>query len=105
MVDSLLRSNFDGVNIINSIVVAKNKSIQISQIRHEKNSEYQSCVTLTVVTDKQKRSVSATLFGGKPRIVNVKGIKIEAELLKYNLFHYLLSNLPYPNFYLYLFQF
>ncbi len=95
MVYSLLRSNFDGVNIINSIVVAKNKSIQISQIRHEKNSEYQSCVTLTVVTDKQKRSVSATLFGGKPRIVNVKGIKIEAELLKYNLY---ISNEDKPGF-------
>ena len=92
---SLLKSNFDGVNVINSIVVAKNKSIQISETKHEKVGEYQSCVTLTIETDKQTRSVTGTLFGGKPRIVNIKGIKIEAELSKYNLY---ISNEDKPGF-------
>jgi D-3-phosphoglycerate dehydrogenase len=75
--------------------VAKSKSIEITETKHEKACEYQSCVTLTVVTDKQTRSVSGTLFGGKPRIVNVKGIDIEAELLKYNLY---ISNEDKPGF-------
>ena len=92
---SLLKYNFDGVNVINSIVVAKNKSIQISETKHEKVGEYQSCVTLTIETDKQTRSVTGTLFGGKPRIVNIKGIKIEAELSKYNLY---ISNEDKPGF-------
>ncbi len=92
---SLLKSNFDGVNVINSLSVAKSKSIEITETKHEKACEYQSCVTLTVVTDKQSRSVSGTLFGGKPRIVNVKGIDIEAELLKYNLY---ISNEDKPGF-------
>ena len=35
------------------------------------------------------------MFGGKPRIVNVKGIKIEAELSKYNLY---ISNEDKPGF-------
>ena len=59
---SLLKKNFDGVNVINSVVVAKNKSIQITEIKHEKASEYQSCITLTIETEKQTRSVSGTLF-------------------------------------------
>jgi D-3-phosphoglycerate dehydrogenase len=92
---SLLKSNFDGVNVINSVSVAKSKSIEIAETKHEKACEYQSCVTLTVVTDKQTRSVSGTLFGGKPRIVNVKGIDIEAELSKYNLY---ISNEDKPGF-------
>jgi D-3-phosphoglycerate dehydrogenase len=92
---SLLKSNFDGVNVINSVSVAKSKSIEITETKHEKNCEYQSCVTLTVVTDKQTRSVSGTLFGGKPRIVNIKGIDIEAELSKYNLY---ISNEDKPGF-------
>ncbi len=92
---SLLKSNFDGVNVINSMSVAKSKSIEITETKHEKTCEYQSCVTLTVVTDKQTRSVSGTLFGGKPRIVNVKGIDIEAELSKYNLY---ISNEDKPGF-------
>ena len=62
---------------------------------YEKACEYQSCVTLTIETDKQKRSVSGTLFGGKPRIVNIKGIKIEAELSQYNLY---ISNEDKPGF-------
>ena len=95
MICALLKSNFDGVNVINSILVAKNKSIQISETKHEKAYEYQSCVTLTIETDKQTRSVSGTLFGGKPRIVNIKGIKIEAELAKYNLY---ISNEDKPGF-------
>ena len=95
MICALLKSNFDGVNVINSILVAKNKSIQISETKHEKVCEYQSCVTLTIETDKQTRSVSGTLFGGKPRIVNIKGIKIEAELAKHNLY---ISNEDKPGF-------
>ena len=82
----LLKKNFDGVNIINSVSVAKTKSIQITEIKNEKPGEYQSCVILTIETEKQSRSVSGTLFGGKPRIVDIKGIKIEAELSKYNLY-------------------
>jgi len=95
MLCALLKSNFDGVNVINSVSVAKNKSIQISETKHEKACEYQSCVTLTIETDKQKRSVAGTLFGGKPRIVNIKGIKIEAELSQYNLY---ISNEDKPGF-------
>ena len=92
---SLLKSNFDGVNVINSTAVAKTKSIEISETKHEKVSEYQSCVTLSIETEKQTRSVSGTLFGGKPRIVNVKGIKIEAELAQNNLY---ISNEDKPGF-------
>jgi len=92
---SLLKSNFDGVNVINSVAVAKTKSIEISETKHEKTSEYQTCVTLTIETEKQTRSVSGTLFGGKPRIVNIKGIKIEAELADNNLY---ISNQDKPGF-------
>jgi D-3-phosphoglycerate dehydrogenase len=92
---SLLKSNFDGVNVINSVAVAKTKSIEISETKHEKRSEYQTCVTLTIETEKQTRSVSGTLFGGKPRIVNIKGIKIEAELAENNLY---ISNQDKPGF-------
>ena len=95
IIHSLLKKNFDGVNVINSVAVAKTKSIQITEIKHEKAVEYQACITLTIETEKQTRSVSGTLFGGKPRIVNVKGIKIEAELSRYNLY---ISNEDKPGF-------
>ena len=35
---------------------------------------------MTVVTDRQTRSVSGTVYAdGRPRIVNIKGIRIDAE--------------------------
>ena len=53
----------------------------MSEVRTDREGDYQTLVRLTVVTDKQTRSVAGTLFGGdRPRIVDVKGIPMEAEL-------------------------
>ena len=64
-------------------------------MKHQKQSEYQTCIKLTVTTDKQNRSVSGTLFAGKPRIVEVKGIEIDAGLSAHNLY---ISNEDKPGF-------
>ena len=95
IISSLLKPTFDNVNIINSISVAKDKSISVAETKHDRVCEYQSCITLSITTDKQKRSVKGTLFGSKPRIVSIKGIKIEAELLHHNLY---ISNEDKPGF-------
>ena len=55
----------------------------MSEVRHERDSEYQTLIRLSVETENQSRTVSGTLFGGdKPRIVEINGIKLEAELGK-----------------------
>ena len=95
LICSLLKSTFDNVNIINAMSVVKDKSIDVTETKHDRVCEYQSCITLSITTDKQKRSVKGTLFGNKPRIVSIKGIKIEAELLKHNLY---ISNEDKPGF-------
>jgi D-3-phosphoglycerate dehydrogenase / 2-oxoglutarate reductase len=42
--------------------------------------DYESFITLTVATADQTRSVGGTVFhDGKPRILSIKGIKIDAE--------------------------
>ncbi len=95
IVFSLLKPNLDSVNVINALHVAKSKSIDVTEIKSDKVSEYQSLITLTITTDKQTRSVSGTLFAGKPRIVSIKDIKIEAEVLQHNLY---ISNEDKPGF-------
>ena len=95
IVFSLLKPTMDNVNVINSLLVAKSKSIAISEVKHQKQSEYQTLIKLIVTTDKQTRSVSGTLFGGKPRVVEVKGIEIDAELSNHNLYT---SNEDKPGF-------
>ena len=65
-------------------------------MKHSRPSDYQTLIRLTVTTDRQSRDVAGTLFGGdKPRIVQIKGIPIEAELARYMLY---VTNQDKPGF-------
>ena len=47
---------------------------------HDRPSEYQTLVRVTVATETTTRSVAGTLFAGSsPRLVEIKGIKVEAD--------------------------
>ena len=59
-------------------------------------SEYQTLVRITVETDKLTRSVAGTLFAGsRPRIVEIKGIKVEADFAPHMLY---VTNQDKPGF-------
>jgi D-3-phosphoglycerate dehydrogenase len=69
------------VNMINAPILARDRQIDVSEVRHERDGEYQTLVKLTVETENQTRTVAGTIFGGdRPRIVEVNGIALEAEL-------------------------
>ncbi len=52
----------------------------IEEMTREAAGDYESLVTLTVVTENQSRAVSGTVFAdARPRIVNIKGIRMDAE--------------------------
>jgi len=69
------------VNMVNAPLIAKERDIAVSEIKHERASAYQTLIKLTVTTEKQSRSVAGTLFAGThPRIVEIKEIPIDAEM-------------------------
>jgi len=77
----LLKPLLDSVNMVNAPIIARERDIAISEVKHERPSDYQTMIRLTVATDRRTRTVAGTLFGGnRPRIVEIKGISIEAEL-------------------------
>ena len=41
---------------------------------------FQTLITLTVTTETQTRSIAGTLFNEEPRVVEIKGIPIDAKL-------------------------
>ena len=83
----LLKSFSDSVNMVNAPVMARDRGIEVSQIKHDRDGDYQTLIKLTIVTERTERSVSGTLFGGnRPRIVNIKGIAVEAELTTHMLY-------------------
>ncbi len=76
----LLRPMLGDVNVVSAPVIARERGMAVEEITREAESDYESLITVTVVTEKQKRWVSGTVFAdGRPRIVNIKGIRMDAE--------------------------
>ena len=76
----LLRPMLQDVNVVSAPIAAKDRGIVVEETRREAEGDYESLITVTVVTDRQTRSVSGTLYAdGRPCIVNIKGIRIHAE--------------------------
>ena len=81
VLQGLLSPMLEGVNMVSAPVIAKERDIEISEVKHERPTEYQTLVSLTVTTETQSRTVRGTLFAGKePRIVDIKGIAMDAKL-------------------------
>ena len=83
----LLSPLLEGVNMVSAPVIANQRGIDVSDIRHDRRSNYQTLIRLTITTENQTRSVAGTLFAdNKPRLVNVKGVPMEAELSEHMLY-------------------
>jgi D-3-phosphoglycerate dehydrogenase / 2-oxoglutarate reductase len=79
-VAGLLRPMLQEVNVVSAPVVAKERGIVVEDTRRDAEGDYDSLITLAVVTDRQTRSVSGTVFAdGRPRIIDIKGIRMDAE--------------------------
>jgi len=104
IVSSFLGSFVSNINSINSIDVAKKRNIRVSSVTRDEPSEYNSLVRLIVTTEKRTRSVAGSIFGGEPRIVEIKGIKINAELGNFNIYltKIILSLFPQPDLWIHL---
>src|SRR5229473_3408507 len=92
----LLRPMLQDVNVVSAPVVAKDRGIVVEETTREAEGDYESLITVTVVTEKQSRSVSGTVFAdGRPRIVNIKGIRMDAEFGPSMIY---ITNLDKPGF-------
>lgn len=77
----LLRSLMAEVNMVSAPAIAKQRGLQIAEMKQDAAGAYDSYIRLVIETDRQKRSVAGTVFSdGKPRIIQVKEINMEAEL-------------------------
>ena len=92
----LMSPLMSGVNMVNAAVAAREHGIDVAETVHDKPSEYQTLVRITVETDGLKRSIAGTLFAGsRPRIVEIKGIKVEADFAPHMLY---VTNQDRPGF-------
>lgn len=87
LLKGLLSPLLEGVNMVSAPVIATQRGVEISEVRHDRQTDYQTMIRLTITTENQTRTIAGTLFGDdKPRLVNVKGVPMEAELGPYMLY-------------------
>jgi|UniRef100_A0A8J4HB55 D-3-phosphoglycerate dehydrogenase len=83
----LLSPMLAGINMVNAPVAARERGIDVAETVHDRPSEYQTLVRITVATDEHERGVAGTLFAGaKPRLVEIKGIQVEADFSRHMLY-------------------
>jgi len=83
VLSGLLRPMLGDINVVSAPVIAKERGMVVDEIVRAAHSDYESLITVTVSTERQERSVSGTVYAdGKPRLVDIKGIRVDAEFGK-----------------------
>jgi D-3-phosphoglycerate dehydrogenase / 2-oxoglutarate reductase len=92
----LMAPMMEGVNMVNAPIAAREHGIDVAETVHDRPSEYQTLVRVTIEADKLTRSVAGTLFAGaRPRLVEIKGIRVEADFAPHMLY---VTNQDKPGF-------
>ncbi|MDO9414474.1 MAG: phosphoglycerate dehydrogenase [Pseudolabrys sp.] len=92
----LLRPMLGEVNFVSAPELAKERGVVVEETTRAMSGDFDSLITVTVVTENQTRSVSGTVFAdGRPRIVNIKGIRMDAEFAPSMVY---ITNLDKPGF-------
>jgi len=79
-VAGLLRPSLADINVVSAPSIAAQRGIVIEEMTRAVQGDYESFITLSVTTANQERAVGGTVFhDGKPRILSIKGIKVDAE--------------------------
>ncbi len=76
----VLQAQLGTVNMVSAPLVAKERGIKVDEVRQSQRGAYETYIRLTVKTAEQERAVAGTVFSdGKPRIIQIKGIELEAD--------------------------
>ncbi|KQN05354.1 MULTISPECIES: phosphoglycerate dehydrogenase [unclassified Sphingomonas] len=82
-----LRVQSDTVNMVNAPFLAKERGIEVREVRNDREGDYHTLVRVSLKTEAGERSVAGTLFGNaQPRLVELFGIKVEADLAGHMLY-------------------
>jgi D-3-phosphoglycerate dehydrogenase / 2-oxoglutarate reductase len=83
----LLRPLLTSVNMVNAPLIARERNIDVTIVERERVDGYRTLIDLTVQTERGERNVAGTLFQGEqPRVVQIRGIPIEAQLGPHTLY-------------------
>ncbi len=80
VLQGLLSPLLETVNMVSAPAIARERGLDVREVLRERAGAYQTLIRLTVATETQTRAVAGTLFNDEPRLVDIKGIPIDARL-------------------------
>ncbi len=91
----VLRPMLAEINMVSAPSVAKERGITVSESRQELSPVYDSLMRITVTSASGERAFAGTVVGGIPRVVEVKGMDLDAPFGPAMLY---VNNLDKPGF-------
>ncbi len=91
----VLRPMLAEINMVSAPSIAKERGITVSESRQELSPVYDSVMRITVTSASGERAFAGTVVGGIPRVVEVKGMDLDAPFAPAMLY---VNNLDKPGF-------
>src|SRR6202789_1582905 len=83
----LLKPMLSEVNMVNAPIVAKERGIKVSETRRDRQGAYEGYIKIVVTMGDTTRRVAGTVFSdGRPRLIQVKDINLDAEFAPHMLY-------------------
>jgi D-3-phosphoglycerate dehydrogenase len=87
IIAGVMKATNPDVNMVSAPVIARERGIKMATTTQDKSGAFDAYIKLTVVTPTRERSVAGTVFSdGKPRLIQIKGINIDAEIGRFMLY-------------------
>lgn len=86
VVQSALSPHFNDINVVNARQVARDRGIHVIEAKEDLEEVYHSRITVSITTEDKIRNVCGTIIENRPRLVEIKGIKLESEFGEHMLY-------------------
>ena len=91
----VLRPMLAEINMVSAPAIAKERGVTVSENRQELSPVYDSLIRITITTQAGEKSFAGAVIGGIPRIIEVKGMELDAPFGAAMLY---VNNLDKPGF-------
>jgi D-3-phosphoglycerate dehydrogenase len=95
-INGVLRPFLSDVNMVSAPIAAREKGIVIEEVKREARTNLESRIFINVDAEDMPRHAAGTVFqDGKPRIVEIRGINVDAEFAPHMIY---VRNADQPGF-------
>jgi D-3-phosphoglycerate dehydrogenase len=77
----VMRPQLQDINMVSAPVIARERGIMVEEVRRSQEGAYETYMRVAVLLNGKEHSVAGTVFSdGRPRLIQIQNINLEAEL-------------------------